>query len=137
MDDEAWLRHFAETEVRIQNDPELWTHLLHIQIPGLPLIDSLPQPGDVIRDNGSPCEVMVEKFTINANGLHFECRVIDWQTRQPTHHKCYYGGFDLTKGRLQSRLKCCPGITGYDIFARGQKELFILRRAKGQLGLFT
>ncbi|QXG42223.1 hypothetical protein [Pseudomonas viridiflava] len=134
MDDETWLR---DAEARIQQDPKLWAHLWHIRNPGLPPIDSLPQPGDVIRDNISLCELIVKKVIHTVNGIWFDCNVIDWQTKTVTHHKCYHNGFDLVNGRLLSRLKYSSGMSGFNIYNRGQDELFILRRARGQLELFA
>lgn len=132
MDGEAWL---SEVEERIKRDPELWAYLQHQRNPGLPLIDRLPQPGDVIRDNHSPCELMVKRVTNTVYGTNIECRVID--DGVVTHHKYYHNGFDLRDGRLLRRLKYEYGVTGFNIYNRGQDEIFILRRAKGQLDLFA
>jgi len=132
MDGEAWLR---EAEERIKQDPKLWAYLQRQRNPGLPLIDRLPQPGDVIRDNGSPCELMVKRVSQTVYGTNFECRVID--DGIVTYHKNYLNGFDLRGGRLLRRVKYTYGTTGFNIYNRGQDEIFILRRAMGQLNLFA
>lgn len=132
MDDEAWVR---QAEANIQKDPGLWAYFLQIRNPGLPLIDSLPQPGDVIRDNEGPCEVMVKRVTQNGDSVNFDCRVI--HGGEVTHHKCYYNGYRLANGRLLQRLKYQPGCSGFNLYSLGQTELFILRRARGQLDLFA
>lgn len=132
MHDDPWTR---KAEASIQEDPELWAHLLRIRNPGLPLIDSLPQPGDVIRDNEGPCELMVKRVSHTEYGVNFECLVI--YEGEVTHHKSYQNGFHLVKGRLLHNVKYSPGVTGYNIYSLGQTELFILRRARGQLDLFA
>lgn len=134
MSDVDWV---TQAETRIKQDPELWAQLQHIRNPGLPLIESLPQPGDVIRDNTSLCELMVKKVINSVDGLYFDCNVIDWKTGKVTHHKWYQNGYELVKGRILSRIKYSPGVTGFNIYNRGQDELFILRRARGQLELFA
>lgn len=130
--DEVWL---IKTEERIKQDPETWAYLQHQRNPRIPPIDRLPQPGDVIRSNGSPCELMVKRVYLDESGTCFECRVI--HDGLVTHHKSYQSGFDLKGGRLLCRRICGPGTTGFNIHTRGQEELFILRRAKGQLDLFA
>ena len=132
MDGETWLR---EVEERIKKDPERWAYLQHLRNPGLPPIDRLPQPGDVIRSNESLCELMVKRVYHQDYGTCFECQVI--HDGIVTHHKSYENGYDLRDGRLLRRLKYGYGVTGFNIFNRGQDELFILRRAKGQLDLFA
>lgn len=97
--------------------------LLQIQqSPGLPPITEPPRPGDVIRSNGSLCELTVTRVIETSDGLHI---VTQSRGRQPH----YFSACRLARGRLLVGPRCPPGTTGGGMYPDGQEELFILDRA--------
>jgi hypothetical protein len=95
------------------------------QSPGLPPITEPPRPGDVIRSNGSLCELTVTRVIDTSDGLH-----ITTQSRGRQPH--YFSACRLVRGRLLAGPRCPPGTTGGGMYPDGQQELFILERAPQQ-----
>lgn len=92
------------------------------QHPSLPPITEPPMPGDVIRCNGSLCELTVTRVIDTSDGLH-----ITTQSRGRQPH--YFSACHLELGRLLVGPRCPPGTTGHGMYPDGQQELFILERA--------
>lgn len=118
----------AEFEAKLKAEsPESYAHLMEMRNPGLPPIDQVPRPGDVIRSNMSPCECVIEHVSATPYGLCFACRVLDPQGK-PLRAKAYFNGYDLEGGRLLHRLTHSPEVTGWNVYNLGRDELFVLRR---------
>lgn len=93
--------------------------------PGLPPISELPRPGDVIRTNGSLCELTITRVADTHDGLHIV-------TRSPGGHPHYFSAVRLEHGRLLVGPRFPPDTTVGGMYPDGQKELFILERALQQ-----